>query len=407
MKTTMIHALALGTALLLTGGGTAEAARASRPAAQGAAAAGKPPKKPIKSAKKMGRFLGNRKLFRKLSPALTRGEFDAKFAVALEAPANLVRSYAGVFWRLARKAPPKQRRAGVGKVFGDAHRENFGFIKVGKRTVFGMTDYDDSGSGFVDDDAAHYFAELRLAEGKKSDLVDKAIAQYAATVADPSKAVDIDSDLKPDWDKTTKNDLERTVTGKRFRYGKNRALRPARPNERGDIERAVARNRKLAGLRILDVAELIRIQGGSGGLARYWLLVEPAKGGDPHTIELKEMGQPGVTESGIEQETDPAARMTSLKKAFWGTAGAGDWFPIDIGGTPFLVRNRHSVEKVDLGRLSKADYEKVILAQASYMAKVHRPAWSGARASDIEKDVGSRTADFAKAYRKAHKKLAD
>jgi hypothetical protein len=375
-------------------------------AGQDAGAAG--PRQPIKSAKKMGKYLGQKKLFRKLSPTLTRGEFDAKFATALEAPANLVRSYAGVFWRLARKAPPKRRLAKVGKVFGDAHRENFGFVRIGGKTVFGMTDYDDSGTGFVDDDAAHYFAELRLAEGKKGKkLVAKAIAQYARAVADPSAALEIDPDLQPDWDKTTRNDLESTVKGNKFRYGKNRALRPARANERGIIERAVAGNPKLAGLKILDVAELIRIQGGSGGLARYWLLVEPAKGGGAYTIELKEMGTPGIVESGEAQESDPGRRMATLKRAFWGTSAGSDWFPIDLDGTPFLVRNRHSVEKVDLGRLSRADYEKVILAQASYMARVHRPAWRGVSASDIEKDIGARTADFAKAYSKAHKKLAD
>jgi uncharacterized protein (DUF2252 family) len=396
MKT---RALLVATALAMTGGTAAQAARPSRTAAA--------PKKPIKSARKMARFLGKKSLFRKLSPTLTRGEFDSKFAVALEAPANLVRSYAGVFWRLARKAPPKRRLAKVGKVFGDAHRENFGFVKVGRRTIYGMTDYDDSGVGFVDDDAAHYFAELRLAEGKKSDLVDKAISQYAATVADPARAVDVDSDLAPDWDKTTKNDLARTVKGKRFRYGKNKSLRPARANERLEIERAMAANPKLAGLAVVDVAELIRTQGGSGGLARYWLLVEPSKGGDPYTIELKEIATPGVAESGVPQESDPATRLAGLKRAFWGTAAASDWFPLDVGGTPFLVRNRHSVEKVDLGRLKRADYEKVILAQASYMARVHRPAWSGASAADIQKDVGERTRDFAKAYRKAHKKLAD
>ena len=394
MKRTAVLALAAGLALVGAGGD--------------ADAAGQAKKAPIKSAKKMGRFLGQKKLYRKLSPTLTRGEFDAKFATALEAPENLVRSYAGVFWRLASKSPPKRRLAKVGRVFGDAHRENFGFVNIGGKTVFGLTDYDDSGEGFVDDDAAHYFAELRLAEGKKGKkLVEKAIATYAAAVKDPSAAVEIDSDLAPDWDKTTQNDLERTVKGKSFRYGKNRMLRPARANERTTIEQAIAGTPALKGLKILDVAELIRIQGGSGGLARYWLLVEPKKGGKPHTIELKELGQPGVVESGVAQESDPAVRLRGLKQAFWGTSSGKDWFPIDLNGTPFLVRNRHSVEKVDLGRLSRADYEKVILAQASYMARVHRPAWRGVAANDIEKDVAARTADFAKAYRKAHAKLAE
>ena len=392
------------TALLLPLG--LAVAFAAAAAAGPAEAAG--PKQPIKSAKKMGRYLGQKKLFRKLSPTLTRGEFDAKFATALEAPENLVRSYAGVFWRLASKAPPKRRLAKVGRVFGDAHRENFGFVNIGGKTVFGMTDYDDSGSGFVDDDAAHYFAELRLAEGKQGKkLVEKAIATYAAAVADPSAAVEIDSDLAPDWDKTTQNDLERTVKGKSFRYGKNKTLRPARANERALIEQAISGSSALSSYNILDVAELIRVQGGSGGLARYWLLVEPKKGGSAFTIELKELGQPGVAESGVAQESDPAVRIRGLKKAFWGTSANSDWFPIDLNGTPFLVRNRHSVEKVDLGRLSRSDYEKVILAQASYMARVHRPAWRGVKPADIEKDVAARTADFAKAYGKAFKRLAD
>ena len=76
-------------------------------AAHDAGAAG--PKQPIRSAKKMGRYLGQKKLFRKLSPTLTRGEFDAKFATALEAPANLVRSYAGVFWASGGTASTKRR----------------------------------------------------------------------------------------------------------------------------------------------------------------------------------------------------------------------------------------------------------------------------------------------------------
>ncbi|HEU5060711.1 MAG TPA: hypothetical protein VFU21_29475, partial [Kofleriaceae bacterium] len=112
---------------LVLGGHPADAARATRPA------------------KKMARFLGQKKLFRKQSAS--RSDFEARFASALEAPSDLMRSYAGVFWRMASKTPPARRLAKVGRVFGDAHRENFGFVRVGDRTVYGMTDYDDSGAG--------------------------------------------------------------------------------------------------------------------------------------------------------------------------------------------------------------------------------------------------------------------
>ena len=251
-------------------------------------------------ARTMRKLISKKKTFRKLSPTLTRGEFDAKFQRALEAPANLVRSYAGVFWRLSRKSPPRKQLGGVGPAFGDAHHENFAFVRVGTKTIYAVSDFDDGGRAPVSEDAAHYFTELRLKFGKK--VVRRAIEQYAAAVADPAAEVAIDPSLEPDWADTTKKDLERTIKGKKFRYAQNPDLRPARRADLGDIQAAVAADPRLSKLQIHDVAEMIRTQGGSAGLARYWLLVEPAGGGPRRTIELKEMGRPGVAESGVAQE---------------------------------------------------------------------------------------------------------
>ena len=355
-------------------------------------------------ARTMRKLISKKKTFRKLSPTLTRGEFDAKFQRALEAPANLVRSYAGVFWRLSRKSPPRKQLGGVGPAFGDAHHENFAFVRVGNKTIYAVSDFDDGGRAPVSEDAAHYFTELRLKFGKK--VVRRAIEQYAAAVADPAAEVAIDPSLEPDWADTTKKDLERTIKGKKFRYAQNPDLRPARRADLGDIQAAVAADPRLSKLQIHDVAEMIRTQGGSAGLARYWLLVEPAGGGPRRTIELKEMGRPGVAESGVAQEMNAKKRLSSLKRTLWRSSVQSDWYPIDVGGVPYLVRDRHGVEKVDLTKLDSKGVLGVIRAQASYMASVHRKAWGSVPAAEIEQYLEERSATMAKAYSGAHEALS-
>lgn len=352
----------------------------------------------------MRKLLSKKKTYRTLSPTLTRAEFDAKFQRGLEAPANLVRSYAGVFWRMSKKSPPKRPLGGIGKVFGDAHHENFGFVRLGNRTIYAVTDFDDAGEGQVSEDAAHYFTELRLQFGKK--LARKVIEQYAAAVADPSAEVAIDPSLAPSWADTTRKDLARTIKGKRFRYGQNPDLRPARKAERADIEAAVAADPQLSRLQIHDVAEMIRTQGGSAGLARYWVLVEPAGGGARRTIEIKQLGTPGVAESGVPQEANAETRLTTLKQALWRTRAQRDWYPIDVGGVPYLVRDRHGVEKVNLDQLGAKGRLAVFRAQASYMASVHRTSWGKATAREIEDYLDERSRDMAAAYEGAHEKLS-
>ena len=351
----------------------------------------------------MRKLLSKKKTYRKLSPGLTRPDFDTKFKTGLKAPSNLVRSYAGVFWRLSRKMPPKKPLGGIGPVFGDAHHENFGFVRVGNRTIYAVTDFDDGGSGLVSEDAAHYFTELRLQFGKK--LVRKAIEQYAAAVADPSAEVAIDPSLEPDWADTMKKDLERTVKGKKFNYKDNEDLRPLRRGQRTAIDAAVANDPRLSKMKILDVAEMMRVEGGSAGLTRYWLLVEPAGGGPKRTIELKEMGRPGVAESGVPQETNAKARLVSLKRTMWRSNAKSDWYPVDVGGAPYLVRDRHGVEKVNLAKLDKKSVLGVLRAQSSYMASVHRKAWGSVTPAEIVEHLEERSRDMARAYEGAHEEL--
>jgi hypothetical protein len=263
-----------------------------------------------------------------------------------------------------------------------------------------MTDLDDGGEAPVSEDAAHYFTVLRLRYGK--ELTRKVISGYVAAVADPARAVAIDPRQVPDWKAERRRDLDRYTRGDRFRQSK--ALRRAGQGTRERIRTAASGDPRLRRLDILDVATVTRVQGGSGGLTRYWLLVQD--GGTRRILELKQIGRAGTDELRLEGRTlDPAARVRSLQKWFWGFEGKRDWYVTSVGGTPFLVRDRSSIEKVELDKLKPRQLERVLLAQAGYLAGVHRPAWSGVRPEAMEEYLAGRTRDLAKAYQLARKRM--
>jgi hypothetical protein len=89
----------------------------------------------------------------------------------------------------------------------------------------------------------------------------------------------------------------------------------------------------------------------------------------------------------------------------WRTTATADWYPIDVGGLPYLVRDRHGVEKVDLAGLDSKGVLGVMRAQASYMASVHRPAWGKVTAREIADYLEERSATMARAYEGAHEAL--
>lgn len=344
-----------------------------------------------------------RKLDSKQSRKQTRKQFNAKLRPAVDGgPARLVRSFAAQFWKLSRKVAPEKRLGEVGVAFGDAHHENFAFVRIGGKTVYGLNDFDDSGRAPVDDDAAHYFTELALQYDE--DLARKAIAQYVATVDDPDRAVTLEEPSEKKWEDRTERQLAETTRRKGFRYNKVRSLRPATADNRRNVEQAIDGDRRFAGKQIVDVGELIRTKGGSAGLRRFWVLLD--EGGARSRIELKELGEPGVVRSGVDQEGDAARRIDEVKHAMWGGDTDGDWFVLEVDGVAYLARDLDSFDKINVDDLKGKQLERVLMAQASVLAGVHRAAWKGVDKGEIEKHLTARTEQLAGAYREAHGELA-
>ena len=76
-------------------------------------------------------------------------------------------------------------------------------------------------------------------------------------------------------------------------------------------------------------------------------------------------------------------RLAVLKTALWSTTVQDDYFYVQVLGARFLVRNRLAKKSIDLVAMSSKDREDVLRAQASVMARLHAPRWSGVEKDEI------------------------
>jgi hypothetical protein len=316
-----------------------------------------------------------------LKPAV----FDRKWKSSLETPGMFMRSYPGAYWSDLRQLGPDRIPGGMVTGLGDAHPQNFGFIRINGRTRFVFNDLDDSGKVPVALDAARYFSTLRLMVDDKA-LARRVLEQYVATIKDPRAARPIDASFRPNWTKVDRNDLARYTVGGQKLDSSDPAvpLSPVGPAVRRAVERTLAGARsRLGAVQVLDVASRAREYGGSGGLIRYWALVK--QGGRTTILELKQAGAPSSEQLGLKQRLDPDRRLGTLERAFWGAVPGDDLFYVKLQGKRFLVRDRLEMENLDILKLDPRQREEVLLAQASIMADLHRTAWKGVSRDEIER----------------------
>jgi hypothetical protein len=310
------------------------------------------------------------------SPTLTDDEFALKYKASIEAGAFMFfRSYPGAYHKDLARVKPSRLIMNEGLCFGDPHPENFGFLRISGATRFGYNDLDDSGYCPVALDALRYFSSLRQLLDGQSDAAasfDVILEQYVDTVKDLSRAKSVPASLEPDWKKENEK-LVSKATGDTDRLLLDDDVVAPTAAERAAVTAVVPST-------VLDVARVLRDAGGSGGLARFHVLVDRAP--SPRTVvELKELVTPGV-EQGLHQRTLSASeRLPVLKSAFWSTTSTDDNVAVTVQGTRFLMRDRAAKSRIDIKGLDKKTREKVLLAQASEMARVHSATWG-----DIDKD---------------------
>ena len=318
-----------------------------------------------------------------LSQAFLRGthtlataEWTAKWQASLADPVLFFRAFPGGFHKDLKALPSKKRLGREGLCVGDAHPGNFGFLRLGGKTRFVYNDLDDAGFCPVGHDAARYFAALRVFFDD-ADLTAEVLETYVDTVKDANRAEPLDSDWHPDWEEVREDGVDEATKSDKFKLGGE--VKAVAASVRTSVAKAASSVSWLAGWQVLDVVEIDRLSGGSGGLDRYWALVEKAK--VRTIVEFKQTARAGVEHGLHGQVLSSAKRLPTLKADIWGYSGADGLSSVTLFSKAFVVRDRLQRKAVDVLKLAGKDREQVLKAQASVLAALHRPAWSG-----VEKD---------------------
>jgi hypothetical protein len=312
--------------------------------------------------------------------------FETKWSASLaESPLMFFRAYPGAYHADLAQVASTSLPGAETVCFGDAHLENFGFLRFDGDTRFLYNDLDDSGYCTASVDALRYFAAIRLAYDDDS-LLEDLVEAYVDGLKDSSRRADIPSSLAPDWSSVREKGLAKVVVDDRFVPGGKDGLGPASDDIAQGVRAAVAGVAALAGAEILDVAVLDRTSGGSGGLARYWVLLNPSPGtsGPKKTIyELKETALPGTERGRSSDVFDPATRLDELKELLWHTDTERDYVGVALFGRAFLLRDRLAKKSVDLTELSSKDRRKVLAAQVGLLAARHAVAFDKVKKDDL------------------------
>lgn len=312
--------------------------------------------------------------------ALSPERFDAKWQASIaDGPLMFLRAYPAAFHLDLKQLPLERIPGDEGLCVGDAHPDNFGYLEIGtakgRASIYAFNDLDDSGRCLVALDALRYFVAFRLYFDDAAKL-EESLDEYvgAAFSKDASAALDLAwKDAKgdaPDWSGVRARELEKYVSGDAFKDLSPDELEPASDDEKAAVIEVLSRAPSPEGLRVFDVARRPRIGGGSGGLTRYWAYVATVDG-TRTVLELKETAQPGVDFGHVSEPLSSDERLDTLKSELWSATSGDDYFPVRIGATNFLVRDRAR-------KASEDPNGKLRRAQARYLGALHRGHWTDA-----------------------------
>lgn len=308
--------------------------------------------------------------------SLSKEVFDTKWkASRSESALMFFRAYPGAYHKdfAANLKPAAKAKIPMAKglCLGDAHPDNFGFLRLDSKVIYNFNDLDDSGHCVLALDALRYVAAVRLYFD--ADLAKTAAKRYLSVLSgertepEAKKEIsDLRDELKPDFAERRNDKLEALVTDDALEVTEGmKAVSAANRTKLMDAAKSA-----IPGVTPLDVVEVEREGGGSGGLTRYWVLVR--RGGSRTLLELKEAATPGV-DFGIDAKPiGRASRLSLLKREIWGVPTDKDYVYVDVLGKTFLVRDRLAKASLDLPKMKKKELEDVIQAQATVLALLHK-----------------------------------
>lgn len=344
-----------------------------------------------------------RDFLRATNPILSDEAFETKWKASQASKLLFLRTYPGGYHRDLLQVAADRIPGNEGLCFGDLHPDNFGFLELDGETRYLFNDLDDSGYCFVATDAARYFTAIRLAFDD-ADLDERLLEQYVDTMKDPSRGKTIDAHFVPDLAHERKDRLDAAVTGDRIRIDDPEAMEPISAATRADLDRLMSSDPFFRDLELLDAVAVRRDEGGSGGLARYRILVQargPVEKGYERTIlELKESATPGV-ELGRYTMRLGTERLPVLKRDLWGTSTTKDYVAVTLGDRRFLVRDRLGKKSVVLADLSKSDLTALLEVQVSHLAVHHAKALEAVSKDELRSWLRGTSKTLAKRWGEA------
>lgn len=306
---------------------------------------------------------------------------------------------------------------------GDMHIGNFGTFKgIGRETVWGINDHDQSGKGSPEWDLERLATSAVLAgriaglsEDEQKQLLEGIVKKYIKTIREISdrkrnqayigkddangliKNTIKESDKKTQkhmlekYTKTNLSTLEFITSNELAKISDDR--KKTIIDSLRDYEKTIGKTPDIDNpLQIFDICEKTGSGGSSYGLDRYWALVkgnicESNPDGLPIILELKQLLPSALTDLTGDLTKANSKSMVDNQKELGGYANSLTGYT-KINGFAFLVREREAVKNsIDLDKIS--DFESlnnISKHAAEVLAMSH--GFSGLQASEISKWVG-------------------
>jgi hypothetical protein len=304
-----------------------------------------------------------RAFFRTASPHLDDARFAAKWATSFESPLRFFRAFPQAWYRDLAPVPRAHLTGRSGVCFGDAHPENFGFVVVAGRTHFVFNDFDDSGVTDVGADALRYFVAHALMEDAVASTAEL-LRRYVAVLGG-AKPPALPRAMVPAPAAVVAKQLGKLVAGEALVLSKKTKLSPVTPEERALVARGLERLH----LQVHDVALRERDHGGSGGLRRYWALVE-SRGGRHDVLEVKALTRPATAWGPAHHALKD--RLGAIRAALWPGLAVEDHVGLRLGRTEYVVRSRVTRAGLDLEKLVPRQRRAALAAEVGILAAHHR-----------------------------------
>jgi hypothetical protein len=333
--------------------------------------------------------------FRETYGHLSESAFEAKFNGALERPLMFMRSFVNTYYA---DAPSTLSPDNLIFCLGDAHPENFGFLEINNTSRYVFNDLDDSGLCPYELDVLRYFTALHMSESD-DQLLKSLIREYVQVLTRARESRPLPSRLDRSLERRRLRNLDRHTSGDAFNKESD-DFDAMKAEDKEALLLKLAQVYKRKQLTFLDAVSVERETGGSGGLRRFWVLVDDS--GEKDILELKEISTPG-TEYGEWQPLEfnsPSERLEQTKKNLW--SGSPRFYHVfNYQDLSYLLRSR-TKDDLNLARLNERDKLRAYRVQVGLMADHHRSELRDAEFKGLEKWLYRNTQTMVERYRNSY-----